>query len=291
MNFIKNIILMDKDRNFTLNIKTHLSKMSKKFNIYLIHDRGEFAEIASSKSYEAVFLHSSISKNDIMYILNFYALQSKQNEINTKVFITSKRFELFREIFDSSLYKNIVILPLKTNEEEIAKTISYNVFGKKIDNSNSSVDLEFINIFIIATRAVFTEMGQCTKITNDKPILQSSLNKLHEFAIASKIVMSNEFFKGTFFICFPKKTFLKFYETAVFEECLVIDDENKDFAAELANIIYGQAKKVFAASGYSLDMVIPSIHDKNVIDHSNVILVPFTCDLGPFHVAIAINMI
>lgn len=69
-----------------------------------------------------------------------------------------------------------------------------------------------------------------------------------------------------------------------------INNDNKDFASELANIIYGQCKKKFSDDGLNLEMVIPSLH-MGEIKYDVVILIPFECYLGKFYLAVAPGLI
>ena len=106
--------------------------------------------------------------------------------------------------------------------------------------------------------------------------------------IRAKIVINSPFFKGSFFVSFPKDTFLSFYEKVVMEKHEAINEENRDFAAEMANIIYGQAKNILSGSGVKLDMVIPAVDTQPSL-HSNdpIIVIPFDMELGRFYIKVA----
>jgi CheY-specific phosphatase CheX len=105
--------------------------------------------------------------------------------------------------------------------------------------------------------------------------------------VASKIMISSDYFKGSFYVIFPSKTFLTLYEKVVGDHYEVINDENRDFAGELANIIYGHSKKVFSESGLNLDMAIPSVHRAAQIESELVVVIPFKSSIGNFYIAVA----
>ena len=180
---------------------------------------------------------------------------------------------------------------------DLINKISIAAFGNtaaqikpKSKHNELDVDLEFMKIFITSTKKVIEEMGQIPGLKNSPPMLMSQLKEPLNIAISSKILISSVYFKGSYYIAFPKETFFNFYEKVVMEKCTEINNENKDFVSELANIIYGQCKKIFADLGFNLDMVIPSIH-MGEINYSVVIVIPFESPLGKFYLAVAPGLI
>ena len=133
-------------------------------------------------------------------------------------------------------------------------------------------------------------MAQLADLSHSAPMLMSKLTEPLNIAISSRILISSVHFKGSYYIAFPKETFLNFYEKVVMEKSTEINDGNKDFASELANIIYGQCKKRFSLEGYNLEMVIPSIH-LGEIKYPVVVLIPFESMIGKFYLAVAPGML
>jgi CheY-specific phosphatase CheX len=133
-------------------------------------------------------------------------------------------------------------------------------------------------------------MAKIPGLIHSAPMLMSQIKGPLGIAISAKILISSIYFKGSFYIAFPKQTFLNFYEAVVMEKCTEINNDNKDFASELANIIYGNCKKKFSEEGLNLEMVIPSLH-MGEINYSIVILIPFESSLGKFYLAIAPGLI
>jgi len=181
--------------------------------------------------------------------------------------------------------------------EDLVEKVHISAFGSNTSgvksttkNNELKVDLEFMNIFISNTRRIISEMAQIPDLKHSPPLLMSQIKEPLGIAISSKILISSVYFKGSYYIAFPKETFFNFYEKVVMEKCTEINNENKDFVGELANIIYGQCKKKFSDLGLNLDMVIPSIH-LGEINYSVVVIIPFESPLGKFYLAVAPGLI
>jgi len=99
-----------------------------------------------------------------------------------------------------------------------------------------------------------------------------------------------------FSISFPEKSFIKIMSNMLMEEVTEIDDENKDGAAELANIIMGQTKNIFnLLSKEEFKTGFPQVHlgrecpkiylnDKRFDwDNATIAVIPFYSSWGPFH--------
>lgn len=292
MEFIRNIIIFDAQIESARTLKNRLCEASKKLNVYVVTDRLQFTEITSKLALKAVFINGNVGKKDLFYILRFFSTFAT-NDTNTPLLLTSDDFSLIQDVLKTFALEELVVLPSPVSSEEIVEKLLISCLGKvekQRPKGSLKVDKEFINIFVISTQKVITEMGQGAKIKALRPTMLSKLERPLENGISSKIVISNDFFKGTFFVVFPTETFLAFYEKVLMEKQQSINSTNQDFASELANIIYGQAKKTFSELGYNLEMAIPSIF-KGEITHSPVYIIPFESDFGPFSLAIAPGLI
>lgn len=293
MRFIRNVLSIADDTILSKELKQYIHLETQKVNVDIITDKYNLSQSIGNKHYSLVFLCLS-NLQDVQFVLRLLLMHQKSNQ-ELNIFFTSDNFETFQEIVASYDDKKFTVIPWPININMCGQRIIDCILDKKLskqvvtkDKKNKlNVDLEFISVFISSTKNVLAEMGQVTDLVHEKPKLLSPSDDPLEEGISSKIMISSEFFKGSFYVIFPKETFLKLYENVVFEECSEIDDENSDFASELANIIYGQSKKVFATSGLNLDMAIPSVHRSTTIENELVIITPFTSSIGKLYIAVA----
>ena len=92
-------------------------------------------------------------------------------------------------------------------------------------------------------------------------------------------------------ITFTKPVILDIVRRMLGEELQEIDDTARDLTGEMANMVVGGAKNLFAAQGYEFDMSTPSIlvGKDHTIHHAfsgKTILLPFTAESGQFFVEI-----
>lgn len=293
MEFIRNILFICEKSEFLEKLSDGVSKASKKLNVLSISDKGQLSEVLANQKLNAVFIKLP-EQSDCLYIFRLLGMHKMKANPDMKIFFTSENFETFHEIVNNMVLDGVEVFPWPQKPDELAAKIADSVFDKQLSkevvtksNGKVTIDLEFIQVFVNATKKVLEEMGDVKDLTHHKPTYMDKMEKPLETGIASKIMISSEFFKGNFYVIFPEPTFLKLYANAVFEEHESINDENADFAGELANIIYGQSKKVLAASGLNLDMAIPSIHRSTQIQSELVIVIPFDSSIGNLYIAVA----
>ncbi len=177
-----------------------------------------------------------------------------------------------------------VFEPVKTIEEAIQKVKAA---------ARPSIDVEFINPFILATQNVLEIQAQ-TKAVAGKPYVKQS-NELLPMEIAGIISLNNPSFNGSISLCFKAKVFLKIYENMLGERHTEINSECEDAAAELLNIIFGQAKTILnGQKGYALDKALPTIlvGEKLRMRYTTtapVIILPFESTAGTFYLSLAVQ--
>lgn len=291
--FIRHVLILGDKDDLNLKVKDCLLAGSKKIQVEIVPDRNEVSQKLGNFIVSAVFLNFA-AVSEALYALRLLGMYMMKTNKELKVFFSSSNFETFQHIINETSLDNVDVIPYPFEAKELSHKIIDKLFDRKMSKqvvtkskSVLNVDLEFIQVFIEATKKTLMEMCQIKKLKHGKPVFQEKMETPLDMAIASKILISSEFFKGNFYVIFPKSTFLKIYENAVMEEATEINDENKDFAGEIANIIYGQSKKVLSASGLNLDMAIPSIDLGTKIDSEIVIIIPFYTETGPFYIAVA----
>ncbi|MBX9766544.1 MAG: chemotaxis protein CheX [Bdellovibrionales bacterium] len=117
----------------------------------------------------------------------------------------------------------------------------------------------FINPFVDGTKV--TLLAQCQiQALPLKPFVKTAKKKsFPQFAIAGIINIRSSKFDGSVAICFSERLFLKILENMFGEEFPEITEETQDAAAELANIIFGHAKKILNDSGEDLAKAFPKV--------------------------------
>jgi chemotaxis protein CheX len=168
--------------------------------------------------------------------------------------------------------------------------------ASKPETSNPStapkLDVNFLNPFVDGT--IDTLRVQCNyEVTPGKPSMKSP-EMPYNYEIAANIGLTSDTFNGSIAICFPAPVFLGIMSEMLGEEFTEIDDELQDGAAELLNIIFGQAKKTLNERGYSIQKAIPTIirGEKLRVNHlttSPIMLIPFSSKDGDFSIEIALD--
>lgn len=297
MEFNRNALIIDHSNEDRELIKEKLlTASSNKIIVYSLSSRQKLTELTAQHKIKCLYVNANIGKKDLFFILKFFSMLSEKNEIETTIFIACDDYEILQEITNEFNLKNMHFLHMPLDHEDLVKKIQIATVGKievptkKTSSDPLNVDLEFINVFITNTKKVLTDMAQIKNLTHSAPMLMSNIKEPLNIAISSRILISSTYFKGSYYIAFPEETFLALYNIVVQENHTKISDENKDFASELANIIYGQCKKKFSDDGLNLEMVIPSLH-LGEIQYKIVIVIPFTSDLGKFYLAVAPGLI
>ncbi len=164
---------------------------------------------------------------------------------------------------------------------------------KKGQPAKMSVDVEFLNPFIAAARNVLETQANLA-LTPGKATLKKPDDKI-PMEIAGVIALSCAEFTGSISLCFKQDVFLKIYEGLTGEKHSAITPEIEDAAAELLNMIFGQAKTVLNdQKGYTLDRALPTVltGDKIRIQYQGrgpSIVIPFETPHGAFHLEIVVE--
>lgn len=157
------------------------------------------------------------------------------------------------------------------------------------DRQTQKVDAKVLLQFIeSASEAFEVQMG--VKI---RPHKMKSKKYLYEDedAIVGIVEVDSSGFKGSVTICFTEKVFLAIYKALLDEDLDRIDEDSKDAAGELINIIYGNAKAALNKNmGQTLKPALPKVQlkPKRIDTTQPVIVVPFSSEVGDFRIEIYI---
>lgn len=123
---------------------------------------------------------------------------------------------------------------------------------------SKKLDVSFINPFIEGTLHVLNV--QCsTQATTQKLELKSKFTSPKPIEIAGIIGINSKSFKGVISLCFPAIVFLELMSKMLGEDYHEINDELKDGAGELTNMIFGHAKKILNENGHTFDKALPTV--------------------------------
>ncbi|MBI3556766.1 MAG: chemotaxis protein CheX [Deltaproteobacteria bacterium] len=154
-----------------------------------------------------------------------------------------------------------------------------------------SVNVNFFKPFIDGTAN--TLKVQCsTEAKPMKPYFKGQSNEPERtFSIAAILGITSPSFTGTISVCYPKPVFLGLMNRMLGEKYTDLSRDLEDGAAELLNIIFGHAKRVLNAQGFTLHMAIPTvIRGENMtsrhVSETPTIVLPFSSDLGEFFLEI-----
>lgn len=293
MQFIRNILIIGNTEQLNQELEVSIKHITNKVKVKIVKDKSSVSTALQDNKINSVFMALS-EYSDSMYVLKLLAMYKTKTNEKLSIFFSSPNFETFQMIINNTDFDGVEVSPWPIDVDGLSQKMVDTVFEKKMSkqvitkkNKKVAVDLEFIQVFVQATKKTLEEMGQVTGLVHQKPTYLNLMPKPIDAGISSKIMIHSEYFTGNFYVIFPEAAFLKLYESAVMEECDEINEENQDFAAELANIIYGQSKKVLSASGLNLDMAIPSIHTSTKIEGDTVIIIPFESSIGEFYIAVA----
>lgn len=239
-------------------------------------------------------------KNPVLHILNFEGVTFCDRSFFKIIIEYKKGLEKVGKFMASINMSPVVRREINANGlSGIFNPVSnmndaYKLAGIKVEKPTKiKLDTNFINPFIEAT--IFTFNAQIgIEIKAGKPMIKKDHMSNQNINIAGVINLTCKHFTGSIAIAFSQEVFLKIYETMLGEKHDVINDEVRDAAGEILNIIYGQAKKELNRVGYELEKAIPTILSGNGIDiHHGLglpaIVLPFESDAGEFFLEVSVQ--
>lgn len=144
---------------------------------------------------------------------------------------------------------------------------------------------KFQSIFVEAVKKTIITQAN-VEIISQKEVPSEEIISI-QGDISGILGMQSENIEGYFTITFPEKTFLGVVSSMLYEEYTSIDADIEDAAAELANIIYGNAKGELFEQGFRFNKAIPSVirgmnHHVKRPKNANSLVVEFETNKGNF---------
>ena len=118
-----------------------------------------------------------------------------------------------------------------------------------------NLDSKFLSPFAVGVQEVFkiqcdlpVTVGNCRKVADGEPIAGD---------IRGVIAVDNGAFRGQMHLGFPEMTYIAILSKMFGENYSKVTPELLDGAGELANMVFGHAKRVLNERGFQLEMARP----------------------------------
>lgn len=159
--------------------------------------------------------------------------------------------------------------------------------------SKKLIDTAFINPFLAAAMRTL-ELQAKSKATPGKIFLKKP-NEAFLGDISGVIGLVSTAFTGSVVISFPQATFLEIVSRMFGEKVTEMKPEYEDAAAELTNIIFGQAKIILNEIGHNINTALPSVisgkdHKVSAAAQGVSVVIPFESDAGKFFIEITTSV-
>jgi chemotaxis protein CheX len=149
--------------------------------------------------------------------------------------------------------------------------------------------LEFLNTTLEAV-AYTLKVATSTEVSPGKSHVRSEDSPTAPAVdIGASVGIVSAPFNGTLILAFPLKTYLALMSRLLGKEYAEIDASIRDGAAELLNIILGQARATLNEKGYAIKQAIPTVvygSNLQIFNFSNTpsVIVPYKSDAGDFYI-------
>lgn len=278
-------LVISQEKEFINQVTSHLAGHTVSHSNSL----SESLELHKKKAFALIYLDDSFSMEDCREFLKGFKASLREGEA---LFLGSSDFKgHFKDGLDEAGFTKVRAVFLPTSPEKLAQNFLKHMesVGLNAGKKNKyNVDTAFMKIFIESAKEV---LGQWLKDQDIKIQAPMLLKGGIDVAIRGRIRIKSPFFEGSFFVSFPESTYKKIYQTVTGEAIKAISAETADFAGEIVNIIYGNAKKVLNEKGYNLAMAFPTWNQAPSIDSPHdVIVIPIETNAGKVYLKIAPNL-
>jgi chemotaxis protein CheX len=150
------------------------------------------------------------------------------------------------------------------------------------------MDVKYINPFVTATLHVLDTLAHI-KAQPGKPYLKR--DKVATGDVTGIMGLTGAA-RGTVSVSFSEKCILSIVSGMFGEEMKELNEEIRDAAGEISNMISGQARKTLEEMGLSLSAAIPTVimgknHSLSPITTYPVIAIPFQTEKGDFTIEVS----
>lgn len=283
MKIIRKILILSINTDWANDLKDQFIQ-NKKVSVEIATTRTVATKFLTDMEFDAVIMEDTFKVKNMDYFLRSLTSQKYHPKF---VFFIFSEFNLYKDLVIPEELSEIKFrahsLPLP--KETLEEIVSNELFPKGA-TSDSSLDREFMQVLIKSTQRVIETLS-IENLNAKKPELLSKMDD-PSVAIRGKIILKTDFFNGSLLLSFPEESYKQLYLKVVGQEIETLTDENKDFAGELANMIYGQTKKHLEENGVKLDMAIPIIDQTpKLASQKPIYVIPFESSIGNFYIKLA----
>jgi CheY-like chemotaxis protein/CheY-specific phosphatase CheX len=282
----------------------------------LIDDLGDIAPIAfhsardgslaykksRSREFDLIFTDFRMPRLSGVDLISALREQDFNNNVPV-IIISGYEEEAKAACAKHNLSSNIEILSKPYDVETVRRLAKHYLDGAKSESTEKptvsapaarpKVDVEFLNTFWNAATDAVATMGQVLDIKAARTF-RLNLNQIQGIDLSAAVSIDAPQFSGTLFLSFPKATFLTVVSKMLSQEYKELAPENTLGAVELANIVYGQAKRSFEDKNYQMEKsntkLLQGADDHAAVSSAPVLATEFTSSAGTFFVAISINL-
>ena len=110
MEFIRNILFIDKHSEEVTELKQKLQKITKKLEIHILNSRKQIAQINTKHSLKSVYINGNIGRQDTLYIFRFFSMEIEKYSAGITLYFASEDYDLLQVVLKEFPNLKIVIL-------------------------------------------------------------------------------------------------------------------------------------------------------------------------------------
>lgn len=276
---------LDWRKDLTNELRSHENNL-----VSVAKNRSDAISTLTSNDQDLFIIDDTYSLKDVEMLLKYLSIHKNK----LIIFFISQNFEIFKDVLKllHAFNLNLVSAPISAKEMMI-KIMQKTTIPNKRESIDSSTRMNayFLKIFTDATKKILKEFCGIQELQFQKPRLTKLNESLLPYAIRGKIELDSNQFQGSYYIHFDERTYLKIVNSLLMTEDLEINDDNKDFAGEIVNMIYGQAKIDLNQAGYNFDKNFPTyeVMPNPIKTTIPTVQVMITTNLGEIEVLIMIK--
>lgn len=282
MKIVRKVLILTINTDWATELKELLVE-SPKVEVEIASTRTAATKMVTDEVYEVIVIEETFREKNIEFLLRAITTQKVHPKT---IFFCFSDFSFYQTIYVPIELRDIVFkaysLPIP---KSTLRDFIYNILFP-MGQGTTGIDREFNQILIKASTKVLESL-KVVDIKAHRPELLSKVEGI-QVAIRGKIIIKSEFFAGALFVSFPLESYLALYSMAVGTKEEKLTKENSDFAGEIANMIYGQAKKTLDENGVKLNMAIPVIDQSGPLkSNSPIFVIPLETSVGKIYIKIA----
>lgn len=291
---MKNILILSEHKKWKSEIIELLKKDKERYPIQwtFTSTRSDVISELSMHTFDAIILNSGLPVRNLEIIFKYLASNEYKN---VPLFFISKTFSDFDELLKQTQFQNLHLVATPAVTEQVVKDIQTAVYPTVTNDgidTQIKINLEFLKTFIDATKFIMESFCSIKNVKHNRPYLYKP-EEANDLAIEGKIVLKSSFFEGEFIIGFSKSAYLSILKIVLAQDDKEITKDNEDFAGEIVNMVYGQAKTVLNQSGHNFEKVLPTYHLNPLKHHTKnpIVVVPLESEVGIIELLIEVSRI